>query len=240
MSPNSTNRLTSKADESAGPSAAFNIGYQFADQGLLEQALTHRSAGSHNSERLEFLGDSILGAIISESLYQRFPEASEGDLSRARARLVRGVTLAKLAGELGFMTVLRLGPGERKSGGQRRQSILADALEAVVGAIYLEAGLITCRDTVLSWFASRLDNLPPAESLKDAKTRLQEYLQQRGSPLPIYQLVRAEGADHAKVFGVSCTVAGLSEAVEADGGSRRKAEQNAAAIALAALEQNTP
>ncbi|MFK7958549.1 MAG: ribonuclease III [Lysobacterales bacterium] len=214
------------------------MGFTFADDQLLEQALTHRSAGSHNYERLEFLGDAILSAIISEALYERFPKAPEGDLSRARARLVRGVTLAKVATELGFMGVLRLGPGERKSGGHRRQSILADALEAVIGAMYLEAGLITCRKVILGWFASRLDNLPPPETLKDPKTLLQEYLQQRGFDLPEYKLISTEGADHAKVFRIQCTVTGLPEAMEAQGSSRRKAEQTAAAQSLAALQSS--
>ncbi len=236
--PNLTSRLISRVNESAGTEAVFDIGFTFADEQLLEQALTHRSAGPHNYERLEFLGDAVLSAVISEALYERFPKAPEGDLSRARARLVRGVTLAKLATELGFMGVVRLGPGERKSGGHRRQSILADALEAVIGAIYLEAGLVTCRKVILGWFASRLDNLPAPEALKDAKTRLQEYLQQRGFELPQYELISAEGADHVKIFRIQCTVTSLPTPVEAKGSSRRKAEQIAAAQALAALQSN--
>ncbi|MEM6936587.1 MAG: ribonuclease III [Pseudomonadota bacterium] len=231
--------MTSKASEH-GPVAAggsgLKLGFTFSDPALLTQALTHRSESRTNNERLEFLGDSVLSTIISEALFERFPNASEGDLSRARARLVRGVTLARLAGELGFMGAVLLGPGERKSGGQRRQSILADALEAVIGAIYLEAGYLTCRQVVLSWFENRLATLPAAEALKDAKTRLQEHLQQRGRPLPEYQLLGSEGADHAKVFQVRCVLDGDPQVFEASGSSRRKAEQTAAAMALSYLE----
>ncbi len=234
-----TRRLTSKASEhgAAAAGGGLQLGFTFSDPALLTQALTHRSASRTNNERLEFLGDSVLSTIISEALFARFPKASEGDLSRARARLVRGVTLARLAGELGFMGAVLLGPGERKSGGQRRQSILADALEAVIGAIYLEAGYVSCRQVVLSWFETRLDTLPAPEALKDAKTRLQEYLQQRGRPLPEYQLLSAEGADHAKVFRVRCMLDGDPNGHEASGSSRRKAEQTAAGLALNHLEE---
>ncbi|MEM9530774.1 MAG: ribonuclease III [Pseudomonadota bacterium] len=213
----------------------LDLGYEFSDAGLLAQALTHRSAGRENYERLEFLGDAILNAVIAEALYHQFPAAPEGDLSRQRARLVRGVTLARVAEELGFAPHLKLGAGERRSGGQRRQSILADALEAAIGAIYLEAGYPVARKTILGWFAQRLENLPSAEALKDHKTRLQELLQGKGMALPQYELVAAEGADHEKVFKVTCQISETGQVFPGEGSSRRGAEQHAAAAALTEL-----
>lgn len=218
------------------PPAPLNIGFDFADEALLEQALTHRSAGRHNYERLEFLGDAILSAIISQDLFERYPDAPEGDLSRARARLVRGTTLAQVAKERGLVGAIRLGSGEKKSGGQRRQSILADVLEAIIGAVYLEGGYQSCRTLVLDWFSSRLDDMPPVDSLKDAKTRLQEYLQQRGQDLPHYQLVNTTGADHARIFTIECQINSPEIRLTATGSSRRKAEQEAAGRVLSALE----
>lgn len=211
------------------------LGYRFTDSELLEQALSHRSLGRYNNERLEFLGDAVLNLVIADALYARCPQAAEGDLSRLRATLVRGETLAQIALELELPALLRLGESARKSGGRQRRSILADALEALLGAIYLEQGHAAAAEVILRLFGSRLEDLPPAHTLKDPKTRLQEWLQQRGRPLPAYRVVAATGADHARHFVVECEVALLAP-VQGEGASRRKAEQAAAARALAALE----
>lgn len=211
------------------------LGYQFSDPQLLVQALTHRSAGSRNNERLEFLGDSIVNHIIAEALYQRFPGASEGAMSRMRASLVRGETLAELAREMDLGEYLVLGPGERKSGGHRRASILADSLEAVVGAMLLDSDVQRCRACVLPWFATRLEQLGGGDDNKDAKTRLQEYLQGRGNPLPVYELLAVVGKDHARQFSVACRLDSPQLVVEGSGSSRRKAEQAAALCALDTL-----
>jgi len=211
------------------------LGHQFADPELLVMALTHRSAGSKNNERLEFLGDSIINHIVADALYQRFPRAREGDLSRMRASLVKGDTLAELARELQLGEYLLLGPGERKSGGYRRSSILADTLEALAGAIVLDAGYERCRDCVLCWFGTRLDQLAAGAVDKDAKTRLQEYLQGRGNPLPEYELVAVEGEDHDQHFSVACRLSRPQLVVQGSGSSRRKAEQAAARDALQRL-----
>ncbi|MCP5205046.1 MAG: ribonuclease III [Pseudomonadales bacterium] len=211
------------------------LGHEFADPQLLVTALTHRSAGGTNNERLEFLGDSIVNHIIAEALYQRFPRAREGELSRMRASLVKGDTLAALGRELGLGEYLLLGPGERKSGGFRRGSILADAVEAVAGAVLLDGGTEPCRACVLRWFGSRLDSPAVGEAGKDAKTRLQEYLQGRGNPLPEYQLLAVEGEHHAQQFTVACHVARPQLVAEGHGNSRRRAEQAAAREALQRL-----
>ena len=211
------------------------LGHEFADPELLVMALTHRSAGSKNNERLEFLGDSIINHIVADALYQRFPRAREGDLSRMRASLVKGDTLAELARELQLGEYLLLGPGERKSGGYRRSSILADTLEALAGAIVLDAGYERCRDCVLCWFGTRLDQLAAGAVDKDAKTRLQEYLQGRGNPLPEYELVAVEGDDHDQQFSVACRLIRPQLVVQGSGSSRRKAEQAAARDALQRL-----
>ena len=213
------------------------IDYRFRDPHLLQAALTHRSVGALNYERLEFLGDSVLNFIVSSRLYELKPEAPEGDLSRMRARLVRGTTLAEVASGLGLGKLIRLGEGELKSGGFRRSSILADAFEALLGAIYLDGGFEACYRVVLSCFDPLIEALPGAEQLKDAKTRLQEWLQARGRPLPEYELQREEGADHAKKFFVSCRLSDDNTVTDASGGSRRKAEQAAAAQALALLRE---
>ncbi|MDX1569468.1 MAG: ribonuclease III [Xanthomonadales bacterium] len=212
------------------------LDYRFENPGLLRQALTHRSAGNPNNERLEFLGDSILNFVVADELFQRFPDADEGDLSRLRAKLVRKETLAAIANDLALGEHLNLGQGEKRSGGQRRSSILADAVEAVLGAVFLDGGYGPAADLIRAWFKDRVANLPPAEQLKDAKTRLQEYLQGRQLGLPDYELLRAEGADHARTFFVACDVPGLSVRVERSGSSRRKAEQAAAAAALEAID----
>ncbi len=216
------------------------LGYDFADTSLLELALTHRSAGNRNNERLEFLGDSILNHIIAEAIYQKFPTAREGEMSRMRSSLVKGDTLAQVARELELGEHLVLGAGERKSGGRRRASILADALEALIGAILLDSGVDSCRGRVLCWFASRLDkldlNVDGAD--KDPKTRLQEYLQGRGRALPEYELLGVLGDDHNQQFHVACRLSKPALVVEGAGSSRRKAEQAAARTALERLSAN--
>ncbi len=211
------------------------LGHQFGDQQLLSIALTHCSAVGQNNERLEFLGDSILNHIIAEALYQRFPSATEGEMSRMRASLVKGDTLAEVARELQLGEDLRLGIGERKSGGSRRSSILADTLEAVVGAILLDSDVAQCRRCVLAWFSPRLQQLSFGAADKDPKTRLQEYLQGRNNPLPRYDLLKVEGDDHEQQFHVACRLSKPHLVVEGTGASRRKAEQNAATSALEKL-----
>lgn len=192
----------------------------------MEEALTHRSASAHNNERLEFLGDALLNLIIAEYLFQRYPKAAEGELSRLRASLVKGETLADLARELKLGDWLRMGPGELKSGGYRRESILSDALEAVIGAVYLDGGFGACRDLVLRLYEDWLARLSSASELKDPKTRLQEYLQARQLGLPVYNVLEIRGEPHAQSFMVECVIGGCR--ATAVGGSRRKAEQEAA------------
>ncbi|MFZ5757505.1 MAG: ribonuclease III [Pseudomonadota bacterium] len=212
------------------------LGHRFGDRDLLVLALTHRSiSGSRNNERLEFLGDSVLGHVIAEELYRRFPRASEGELTRARARLVNGEALAGIAARFSLGEVVRLGPGELKSGGHRRGSILADCLEALIGAIHLDAGLPAARACVLAWYAPLLEELRIAEVVKDPKTQLQEFLQGRGLPLPRYDVLETAGKAHEQRFRVSCMADGLATPVEAWGDSRRVAEQIAAAEAMRQL-----
>ncbi len=211
------------------------VNYVFKDPDLLQQALTHKSVGRSNYERLEFLGDSILSVVVSTRLFELFPDAPEGDLSRMRARIVRGKTLCEIALKLGLGQHLKLGEGEMKSGGFRRSSILADALEAVLGAIYVDGGYDASRKVIEELCDPLINELPPADELKDAKTRLQEWLQARGRPLPVYTLLREEGADHAKNFHVQCGLADGEGRIVASGTSRRKAEQLAAADLLQVL-----
>jgi ribonuclease-3 len=211
------------------------LGYRFSDASLLALALTHRSCGARNNERLEFLGDSILNHIVAEALYQRFTGASEGELSRMRATLVKGETLADIARELDLGEYVRLGPGELKSGGHRRDSILADAFESLVGAVLLDGGIEACRACVLSLVESRLADLSPRAAGKDPKTRLQEYLQGRGKPLPEYRTLDVSGEDHAQQFSVVCSLPELKVEREGSGSSRRRAEQAAAGACLKAL-----
>ncbi|WP_457095799.1 ribonuclease III [Lysobacter sp. P5_B9] len=212
------------------------IGHAFLRPDLLTQALTHRSAGAPHNERLEFLGDALVNLIVAESLYQHWPQADEGALTRARAELVRESALAPIARQLDLGAKLILGPGEMKSGGHRRDSILADALEALVAAIYLDAGFETCRAVVLPWFQSAMEALPPPHKVgKDAKTRLQEWLQGKQKPLPVYALLSESGDDHAKTFRITCTLQQPVLVTEGEGGSRRAAEQMAAEAALQAL-----
>jgi ribonuclease-3 len=196
--------------------------------------------GPRNNERLEFLGDSVLNLVISSRLYEHRPDAQEGDLSRMRARLVRESSLAVVASALGLGKQLNLGESELKSGGFRRSSILADALEALLGAIFLDGGYDASRKVVLDLFDPLIEDLPSADALKDPKTRLQEWLQGRARPLPEYKLLRDEGADHAKKFHVSCTLPDDQTVVEAEGNSRRKAEQATAKLLLQLLGEKTP
>ena len=217
----------------------MKLDYRFRDPTLAELALTHRSAGRPNNERLEFLGDALLGAIVAEMLYEAHPRASEGELSRLRAQLVNGQALAVIARELELGEGLKLGPGELKSGGFRRESILADAFEALVASVYLDGGFEACRNAVRGLFARRVADLP--RSSKDAKTRLQEWLQARGLPLPVYELEGSHGEDHAKVFEVACSIAEPTPLhAAASGPSRRAAEQDAAEIVLGQLAEPLP
>jgi ribonuclease-3 len=211
-----------------------HLDYRFSDEGLLETALTHRSVTQNNNERLEFLGDAVLGMVIAEELFKRFPKASEGELSRLRASLVKGDTLAEIARSFELGDVVRLGPGELKSGGFRRKSILADAFEAILGAIYVDGGFEKCRNIILKHYSSRLDATSPETARKDPKTRLQEYLQASQQPLPGYKVVDIAGEAHAQTFTVECQVEGM-QAVRAQGSSRRKAEQAAAEMILESL-----
>jgi ribonuclease III len=216
------------------------LGYQPREVALFRAALTHRSAPGANNERLEFLGDAVLNLIIAHHLYAGFPQGSEGDLSRLRARLVSREPLAEVAAALGLGETLQLGAGELMSGGFRRQSILADALEALCGALYLDGGLAVAERLVTQLFAARIAALPDPASLKDAKTRLQEYLQGRSLGLPQYAVLAVEGADHAQTFQVSCEVPELRQRVQGRGSSRRRAEQQAAERMLAALTPASP
>ena len=215
------------------------LGYRFKEQKLLMQALTHRSAKGLHNERLEFLGDSILGFIIAEQLYQQFPKESEGELTRMRSSLVRGVTLAEMARDFKLGEHLILGPGEKKSGGHRRDSILEDAVEAIIGAIYLDADIETCKDLVLKWFAPRLAEIKPGITQKDPKTRLQEYLQARKIALPNYEVIDIKGQSHNQEFTVKCTTDINQQAIITKGSSRRKAEQAAAQQVLEMIENDS-
>jgi ribonuclease-3 len=204
------------------------IGYTFKQDSNLKQALTHRSAHKSHNERLEFLGDAILGMVIAEALFKRFPNQPEGQLTRMRSSLVKGDTLAELAREFELGELLILGTGELKSGGFRRDSILADAVEAIIGAIYLESGKDVCEKLILAWFDTRIKRLDPEAVSKDDKTRLQEYLQGKKLPLPDYTVTDIKGKSHDQTFYVSCKVSGLKREIIGVGSSRRKAEQKAA------------
>ena len=209
-----------------------SFGYAFAQPALSETALTHRSAAALHNERLEFLGDSVLNCGVARLLYAAHPQADEGALSRLRASLVSGETLAQIAAELGVGEYLRLGSGELKSGGFRRASILADALEALLGAIFLDSGFDAAQGVIERIMSPRISNLPAADTLKDPKTRLQEVLQGRGLTLPTYTLTAVAGDPHAQSFTVTCEVPVFGVTAVADGASRRRAEQLAAAKVL--------
>ena len=212
-----------------------SFGYEFADRALLDSALTHRSAASNHNERLEFLGDSLLNCSVARLLYDAHPDADEGALSRLRATLVSGESLAQVALQLGLGEHLRLGPGELKSGGFRRASILADTLEAILGAIFLDSGFDAAAAVAARILRSRLSSLPAAHLLKDPKTRLQEALQGHGLALPVYTLTSVAGDAHAQAFTVTCEVPTFGLAAVGEGGSRRRAEQLAAAKLLELL-----
>jgi len=212
--------------------------YTFNNPALLVMALTHRSFGSTHNERLEFLGDSLLAFVITDALFMQFPRATEGELTRLRANLVRGETLALLAHEWHLGDFLNLGAGERKSGGFRRDSILADTVEALIGAIYLDSDLATCQRVVSTWFMSRLADAKP-EIEKDPKTQLQEFLQRNKKPLPVYTIVKVSGEAHDQAFEIACYVDGLTEPTTGVATNRRRAEQIAAQKALLLLREQS-
>lgn len=205
------------------------LDYQFKHLDLLEQALTHRSySADKNNERLEFLGDSVLSLVITQHIYQRQPEADEGELSRIRSSLVNQEALARVARDIGLGDYIYLGGGELKSGGFRRSSILSDTLEAIIGAIYLDSGFGPAQDTILFLYRDYLLTLPDTDTLKDAKTRLQEYLQSRQLGLPEYKVIKTVGKSHDQVFTVNCSITSLKLEYSGEGSSRKKAEQDAA------------
>jgi len=208
------------------------LGYHPRDAALLLRALTHRSAGGAHNERLEFLGDAVINLVAADLLYQRFPEADEGALSRLRAGVVNGESLARVAARIGLGDVLLLGPGELKTGGYRRESILADAFEALCGAIYLESGLEAARGVAVRLLADGVAELAAQAELRDAKTRLQEWLQARGLPLPRYTVEAVAGEPHAQHFDVRCEIDSPSTQAHGAGSSRRRAEQAAAQALL--------
>lgn len=212
------------------------LSYSFVNNSLLTQALTHRSYSAQNNERLEFLGDGALNFIIANQLFQRFPKSSEGDLSRLRAQLVKEVTLSEIAFTLNLGDALRLGEGELKSAGWRRPSILADALEAIIGAIYLDGGFPAAEAFVLDLYAKKLETINPNIIDKDPKSLLQEFLQSKKIAVPEYTVTHTEGEAHAQMFIVECLVQKLNIRTVGEGTSRRIAEQQAAQSALAALE----
>lgn len=212
------------------------IGYTFTNISLLKHALTHRSASIKHNERLEFLGDSILSFIIAKALYHHFPKVNEGGMSRMRATLVRGNTLAEIASEFSLGNYLKLGQGEKKSGGYKRESILANAIEAIIASIFLDSNIYTVERIILQWYKTRFKKMNPIGTKKDPKTRLQEYLQSKHFPLPIYHVEQIYGAAHNQIFTVYCKINGLSEILIGMGASRRKAEQDAAQNALIRLE----
>ncbi len=214
---------------------ASRFGWRCRDRGLIEAALTHRSAGGADNERLEFLGDAVLSFAVAELLYREFPLAGEGELSRRRASLVSGETLADIAESLGVGERLRLGPGELRSGGFRRRSILADALEALIGAVHLDGGTAAASAVVERLLRPRLTAFGDAPATKDPKTRLQEWLQARSLPLPRYTVATITGEPHEQTFAVLCEIDSASIAAEGIGSSRRRAEQVAAEHALEAL-----
>jgi ribonuclease-3 len=214
-----------------------SLDYEFQNSQLLEQALTHRSAPGINNERLEYLGDAVLDFVISEAVYLQRPDAPEGVLSRLRSSLVKDATLAELSTDLGFGEYLILGPGEKKSGGHRRASILADALEAIFGAVYLDSGFDEAQRIIHNAFAGRLVEIPDSAELRDPKTRLQELVQSRKIALPDYRVEKIEGKAHKQTFSVRCTITELDASTTGQGTTRRDAEQESAQHMLALLEK---
>lgn len=214
------------------------LGYKFADSSILEQALTHRSFGAGHNERLEFLGDSILNCCIANLIFAQFPSMPEGELSRLRANLVNQSVLAEISAELELGTLLRLGEGELKTGGAHRPSILGDALEAILGAVFLDADFAAASTVVRLLFAARIGTVQNAKPIKDAKTGLQEWLQSRHMPLPGYTIRRIEGESHRQIFHVECEVVSFGITSKGIGNTRRVAEQDAATRALTALAEH--
>ena len=212
------------------------LGYEFNECSLLETALTHRSAGNPNNERLEFLGDAVLGSIIATELYTQFPAGDEGQLTRLRSSLVKKETLANLARELDLGSHLKLGEGELKTGGWRRSSILENTLESIIGAVYLDSDFNRCQSFVLAIFKKLLTSISLDDIQKDPKTKLQEYLQSRRKSVPVYEVLSTTGKSHQQVFTISCSCDDLPTAIQAQGASRRKAEQAAAQQALEMLQ----
>ncbi|MDX1404285.1 MAG: ribonuclease III [Woeseiaceae bacterium] len=215
-----------------------SLAYEFSDRTLLKRALTHRSAVGSNNERLEFLGDAVLDLVVTEMLFERTRGTSEGQLSRLRAGLVKDATLAEIASELRVGEHLILGPGEKKSGGHHRSSILADAMEAIFAAVYLDAGLAAVREVIRCAYGPRFDELPESDDLRDPKSRLQELLQSRQLALPAYALEKTSGKAHRQTFEVSCSVAELNSETRGTGTSRRDAEQAAAQAMLETIERH--
>lgn len=211
------------------------LSYTFKDTQFLSQALTHRSAAKQHNERLEFLGDAVLGLVIAQRMYEKFPNLPEGKLTRLRSNLVKGETLAAIGRELNLGEYLQLGPGEMKSGGRRRDSILADAVEAILGAIYIDSGLTDVSKTIDKLFAKRIEALDPNVQIKDNKTQLQEILQSRQLALPKYKVIDVKGEDHAQTFTVQCEVAAFDNCKIGIGRSRRIAEQEAAKLMLESI-----
>jgi len=216
----------------------LTLGYQFANPDLLSLALTHRSMSKLNYERLEFLGDALLDFVIGEILYFRFEDASEGELSRLRASFVNKSALANIGRQLELGSLVKLGAGEAKSGGKQRESILADVVEAIVAAVYLDGGLEASKSVVLSLTAEMFENPRQEAQTKDAKTRLQELLQARSLPLPVYKVLEIGGEAHEQTFHVECRTALLEEPTRGTGPSKRSAEQHAAELAIAATENS--
>ncbi len=214
----------------------IKIEYIFRDKALLESALTHRSVGQDNNERLEYLGDAALGFIIADVIFRKFPQATEGEMTRLRASLVKGQTLAKLGRELELGDYIKLGPGEMKSGGWRRDSILANTVEAIIGAIYLDTDMEACRQFVMSIYRKLLTEVSPDKLKKDPKTSLQEFLQSRKQELPSYKILTESGNPHERLFNVECEIKSQDILVQAEGRSKRIAEQSAAKKALLELE----
>lgn len=204
------------------------IGYQFNNPLYLNLALTHRSAAQEHNERLEFLGDAVLGLIIGELLYRKFPEATEGQLSHLRMSLIKGETLAKVAETLGLSEFIQLGAGEKRSGGKYRKSILENTLEAIIGGIYLDSDFSICGQVVVPWFREWLQNLELSDEVRDAKSVLQEMVQAAKLNLPVYEIIDVQGKEHDQTFTVQCIVKELKLCEVAQGKSRKKAEQAAA------------
>jgi ribonuclease-3 len=220
------------AQSKAIASLLEKLAYSFNDIELLNEALTHRSYATKNNERLEFLGDGILNFVIAHELFKQYPDVQEGDLSRLRATLVNKESLAEIAGQLNLGEVILLGTGELKSGGFRRPSILADTVESILGAVYIDGGFESCRDLIVRLYAKRLASPTDLQSLKDPKTRLQELLQSRRFSLPEYRVVNITGQAHSQIFHVRCSIDKMNIKVDGEGKSRRKAEQDAAEKAI--------